>query len=155
MANIPAAASTLLQIQNKARLITHSLQESQLTTANLNQYINTFVLYDLPQRVKLFSLRTTLKFYTQPNIELYGTNTIPNDPLNNFNNLYTAVHEPVYIAGVRASYTQNRDVYFANYPQTNFIQNTGIIGDNAMGPYVGQLNSVPMLQNNVLFSINN
>lgn len=148
--------TSLVAIRNMVRNITQSPQEAQLTTAQLDQYINTFVLYDFPVNVKLAGLRTTFTFYTQPNVGTYSTNTtVPTDPLYNFKNRYTAVHEPVYIAGVRASYTQNKDIFLGAYPFTNFIQNTQLLGNGTTGTFTGQLTSVPMLQNHVVFSINN
>lgn len=149
------ADSTLAAIQKMVRRITQSTSENLLSTFDLNQYINTFVLNDFPQNLRLFSLRTILTFYTQPNVATYSTvDAPPTDPLYNFNNKYTAVHEPVYIAGVRASYTQYRDIFFGSFPQTNFVFYTLQFGTGTPGPFVGTLTSVPVLQNNVIFTIN-
>lgn len=129
------ADSSLNAIRTKVRRLTRSPSESQLSTAQLDQYINTFILYDFPENIRLFSLRTLLTFYTQPGVDVYETNTIPNDPLNNFKNKYIAVHPPVYLAGIQGFYTQWRDVFYGYYPQTNTISDTLLRGNGGTGPF--------------------
>jgi len=147
------AVATLQEIRKKVRRITRNPNTSQLSNEDLDQYINTAIQYDFPENLRLFSLRTTLTFYTQPNVDSYDTNiTNPLDPLYNFKNKYTAIHTPAYIAGIPAFYTQWRDVFYANYPQTNTIADTQLNGDGTTGPFVGTVTGRPMLQNNVVFT---
>lgn len=132
------ANSTLQAIRTKVRRITRSPSLSQISDSQLDEYINTFILYDFPEHLRLFSLRTLLTFYTQPGVDVYDTNTtVATDPLYNFKNKYVAVHPPVYIAGVQSFYTQWRDVFYGYYPQTNTIADTLLRGDNSAGPFVG------------------
>lgn len=152
------ADSSLAAIQKMVRRITKSPSEAVLTTAQLNEYINTFVLSDFPQNLRTFALRTTLTFYTQPNVDTYQTVTLAQDhtgtnPLFDFINRYTAVHEPLYIAGVESVFTQYRDEFFRYYPQTFTVAQTNLFGDGMQGPYVGMLNAIPVLQNNVIFTV--
>src|SRR5271157_5332142 len=99
------AQSNLQAIQIKARRLTRSPSLSQLSDIDLNQYINTFILYDFPEALRLFSLRAVLTFYTQPNVDTYSTNTTNLlDPLYNFKNKYIAVHQPIFMAGIQAYY---------------------------------------------------
>ena len=150
------ANATLKAIRDKVRLLTRSPSPAQLSDTQIDQYVNTFILYDFPESIRLFSLRTTLTFYTQPNVEIYTTNTtVPTDPLYNFKNRYTAVHPPVYVAGVMSFYTQDRASFYLNWPITNLIADTGLLGNNTTGPYIGTLtsaNSAPVMQNNVVFT---
>ena len=44
--------STLAQIQTKVRRLTRSISEQQLSTTELNNYINTSVLYDFPEHLR-------------------------------------------------------------------------------------------------------
>lgn len=132
------ANSTLQAIRTKIRRITRSPSLSQISDSQLDEYINTFILYDFPEHLRLFSLRTILTFYTQPGVDVYDTNTtVTTDPLYNFRNKYVAVHPPVYIAGVQSFYTQWRDVFYGYYPQTNTIADTLLVGNNSSGPFVG------------------
>ncbi len=150
------ADSTLAAIQTKVRRITRSPSPSQLSDAALNQYINTFILYDMPSNIRLFSLRTTLTFYTQPGVDLYQSNDIPNDPLNNFQNIYIAVHPPLYLAGIPGFYTQNREVFYGTYPQTATIASTNVYGDGVSTEFSGTIFAAPVLQNNaIMTAVNN
>lgn len=137
MAIIPDSTySTLQNIRTKVRRITRSPSLSQLTDAQLDNYINTFILYDFPEHLRLFSLRTLLTFYTQPGVDVYDTNTtVVTDPLYNFQNKYVAVHPPVYIAGIQSFFTQWRDVFYGYYPQTNTISQTLLFGNGSSGPF--------------------
>ena len=139
MAIIPDSTySTLANIQTKVRRLTRSPSASQLSDDQLNNYINTFILYDFPAHLRLFSLRTLLTFYTQPGVDTYSTNTtVTTDPLYNFQNKYVAVHQPVFIAGVQCFYTQWRDAFYGMWPQTNTVEQTLLFGDNSSGPFTG------------------
>jgi len=147
------ADSSLQAIQTKVRRITRSPSTAQLSNDDLNQYINTFVLYDFPEHIRLFYFRTLLTFYTQPGIDEYATNTtVTTDPLYNFKNKYIAVHPPVYLAGIQGFFTQWRDVFYGYYPQTNFIADTGLRGNGTTGTFTGTIVDSPSIQNNIVFS---
>lgn len=154
------ADSTLDAIRKKVRRITRSPNTSQLSNIELDEFVNTFILYDLPEQLRLFSLRTVLTFFTQPGVDVYETKVAPTpttDPLFNFKNKYVAVHPPVFIAGVPAFYTQQRDVFYGYWPQTNTIMDTQLRGNLAVGPFVGTLtnpsNILPfILQRSVNFN---
>ena len=159
------ASATLQTIQAKVRRLTRSPSLSQLSQEQLNDYINTFILYDFPSNIRLFSLRKTLTFYTQPGVDVYSTNTtVPTDPLYNFRNEYVAVHPPIFLAGIQGFYTQWRDIFYGYYPQTNTISQTQLFGNGEQGPFTGLIIEPPpptsngaspypfILQNNVNFN---
>ena len=158
------ADSSLVAIQNKIRLITRSVSEAQLTDAQLNQYINTFVLYDFPERLRLFNLRTTITWYTLPNIDTYSTTTNPNSPLYNFNNKYLTVDPLVYIAGFNVMFHESRVKFYSEYPFLNSVAAIPQCGDGIITGFSGQINTAqtfippsitqyyPLLQNQVLFT---
>jgi len=145
------ANSTLDAIRTKVRRLTRSPSEAQISTGDIDEYINTFVLYDFPETLRLFSLRTTLTFYTSPYIDTYETSTTVGDPLYNFKNAYITVHEPVYVAGRQAFLSQSREQFYGIYPLTNSLQNVET-GDGVTTLFAGTLTSVPVLRNNVVFS---
>ena len=153
---MPNPDSTLGAIRSKVRRLTRSPSIAQITDAQIDEYINTFILYDFPESLRLFSLRTTLDFFTQPNVDTYVTNVVdPLDPLYEFVNRYVAVHQPVFIAGVPASFTQDRSSFYSMWPQTNALCDTGLRGNGPAGPYVGDLTAttgVPVLPKDVTFS---
>jgi hypothetical protein len=152
-----SAQSTLLQIQQKVRLITRKPSEQQLTTDQLNQYINTFIMYYFPQHLKLYNLRKTFKFYTQPNVDYYPVTTDDrNSTFFGFTQNVTNIHPPVFLAGIPGYYTQWRDQFFGTYPKFDTINNnTGLFGNGTAGPFHGHLlnnngiNQYPFGQNNL------
>ena len=153
-------------IRTKVRRLTRSPSVAQLSDADIDQYINTFVIYDFPEHLRLFDLRTTLTFYTKPFIDVYETNTTDvTDPLYNFKNKYITIHEPLYIAGYQQFFSQSREQFFGIYPMVNSIASIGLVGDGVTAAFTGvvQFGSGPyyqpnpllgthLLQNNVLFS---
>jgi hypothetical protein len=153
---MPLPNATLAEIQTKVRRITRSPSTSQLSDTDLNKYINTFLVYNLPDQLRLFSLRTILTWYTQPYVDEYETNVInPNDPLYDFKNKYLAIHQPIYLAGIQGFYTQQRDIFYGYYPQTNTIADTQLRGTGGNGPFGGTVTAHPMLQRSVIFTCNN
>ena len=151
---------TLNDVRIKARNITSTLSEQQMSDATLDNYINTAIQFDFPQELRLFNLRKTLTFYTQPNQDRYYTGkALPNgvpipttNPLYDFQNRYTAVHPPCYVGGIAAFYTQFRDIFFNYYPQVTNIADTLLRGDGTQGPFSGTLVGKPALQYQVNFN---
>jgi len=139
--------STLEQIRIKVRRLTRSPSAAQITDATINEYINTFILYDFPEHLKTFKLNTTLTFYTEPYIDTYSGDDI----VTNFDNIYSAVYENSYIAGNKALFSQNREEFFSLYPKTELKRDVGT-GNGVLTAYAGTLPSVPVLRNHVLFT---
>jgi len=144
--------STLSEIRTKVRRLTRSPSEAQLPTADLDKYINTFVLYDFPEHLRTDALREVLSFYVTPYIDNYDTDIVdPSVPLYNFKNKVISVHGPVYIAGNKAFFSQSREQFYALYPKTQNLVNIGT-GDGGTFGYDGTLADKPVLRNEVLFS---
>jgi hypothetical protein len=156
--------STLEQIRTKVRRLTRSLSESQLTTAQLDDYINTFVLYDFPESIRLFNLKKTFEFFTEPYVDVYESSNDINSPLYNFINKITTVHPPVYIAGYQAMLSSSREEFYGIYPMLNSIASIGTTGNGALIQFSGVINSqqaiiptgfnqnICLVRNQVLFS---
>lgn len=161
--------TTLQAIQTKVRRLTRSPSNSQLTDTDLQNYINTFVVYDFPEHLRTFNLRKTFTFYTNAYQDRYPIDEISfagntTNPLYNFQNLYITVHPPVYIAGFNSLFSQSREQFFGIYPKINNIQFTGSVGNgvttsfagvitNQTGPAIPNLNQPAsgLLQGEVLF----
>lgn len=158
----------LTSIQTKVRRLTRSPSVSQLSDADLNNYINTFVIYDFPEHLRTFNLRRPFTFYTNPGQDVYNTDIASfagntTNLLYNFQNLYITVHPPVYVAGFQASFSQSREQFFGTYPRVNNILFTGFNGNGTPGPFTGVINTqltiaplpnnqlLGLLQNQVLF----
>ena len=172
MPQYPTAApgNTLTAIQTKVRRLTRSPSEAQLTTDDLNNYINTFVMYDFPEHLRTFQLRQPFTFWCNPGQSEYQTDiqsfggalNAGFNPLYNFQNLYLNIHKPVYVGGYETYFTQDRQEFYANYPINNFIQSIGVVGDSVTTQYRGTVQfggtqgnlpnaSLVLLKNNVMF----
>ena len=150
------ADSSLTAIRTKVRRLTRSPSTAQISDAQIDEYVNTFILYDFPEQIRLSALRTVLTFYTQPGVDVYeSTDDVTQQFTNalfNFKNKYVAVHPPIYLAGIQGFYTQWRDVFYGYYPQTNTIAQTGLFGDGITTTFTGTVVARPMLQRNVIFT---
>lgn len=144
------ADSTLDAIRTKVRRLTRSPSEAQVTTTQIDEYINTFVLYDFPEQIRLGSLKTTFNFYTEPYRDIYDSNNTATE-LDNFINTYLTFHEPVYIDGKQVKFYQDREKFYGDYPKVS-SRVTIAIGDGATLNFTGTLANTPILQNEVLFS---
>jgi hypothetical protein len=145
------ADSTLAAIRKKVRRLTRSPSEQQLSTTDIDEYVNTFILYDFPQELRLYTLRQIFTFYTSPNVDAYETNSISGDPLENFENKYTAVYSPIYVAGYEARLVQDVTEFTSLYPLTNAIS-TETTGDGVTVNYSGTLSAIPVVPDQVVFN---
>lgn len=155
------ATSNLETIQQKVRRLTRSLSTAQLSDADLNQYINTFVLYDFPEHLKLFNLKTTFEFFTEPYVDVYAVSSSSSSPLYDFNNKYTNFMPPAYIAGYNAWWVQSKEQFYNVYPKLNSIDSINSSGDGVTTSFSGTVGVVQntgtsstsvLIRNNVLFS---
>jgi len=146
--------STLAQIRTKVRRLTRSMSTSQLSEADLDAYINTSVLYDFPEHLRLFNQHQTFSFYTIPFVDTYSSSDTATDPLFNFKNRIISINPPVYIAGQQVLYSQSRDEFFKIYPMVNGIASIGVNGNAVLTTFTGVIGSGQplLLKNNVMFS---
>ena len=163
--------NTLTAIQTKVRRLIRSPSTAQLSDDDLNNYINTFVVYDFPEQLRTFNLRATFNFWCNPFQDEYptdiasygGASNAAANPLYNFQNNYLTIHDPVYIAGYQSFYSQSREQFYGIYPNICNITQVGI-GNSSTLTYSGVINSaqsiipanltqqVVLLRNKVLFS---
>jgi len=144
------ADSTLNAIRIKVRRLTRSPSAAQLADATIDEYVNTFIQYDFPEHLRLFNLRRTLTWYTQPNIDEYNSASVAAG-LTDFDETNITVHPPVYVAGSQVQYCQSREEFRRLYPYTRTILSIGSVGDGATVAFTGTLSSIPVLRNNVDF----
>lgn len=126
---------TLADIRKKIRRITGRASASQITDAEIDKYINTFYIFDMPEHLRLESLRVNYQFTTTANRPVYNFPT----------ELYLTNMPPVYIAGYQSYMTQSRENYFRVNPQLNFIQQGVASGNATAGPYSFILINTPIM----------
>lgn len=125
---------TLADIRKKIRRITGRASQSQITDDEIDKYINTFYIFDMPEHLRMESLRVNFQFVTTANRAVYD---FPTD-------LYLTNMPPVYIAGYQSYMTQSRQNFFRVNPQLSFLQQQIATGTGATGPYTGTLINTPI-----------
>lgn len=138
--------TNLTAITSKIRRITARPSTNQITDAEILEYIDTYYLYDFPQELKSFNLKTTYSFTTVPNEDTY---TFPR-------NTYYSIEGPIYLSGYNLSLFENRDLFYRTWPQLlkseDFATITAAIGS---GPYVNIVTARPILRRTVTLSVDN
>lgn len=127
--------SNLSEIRQKVRRITGRPSAAQITDAEIDQFVNTFYLFDLPEHLRLQNLRVNYEFVTRPNIAVYD---FPR-------NVYLTNMPPVYIAGYQSYMTQSRENFFRVNPQLTFLQESLSTGNGTAGPYTATATRTPIL----------
>lgn len=120
--------NTLQAIRNKVRRMTGRPSENQISNEDIDNYINTFYVYDMSEHIKMESLRFNYEFTTTANIPVYN---LPTD-------VYLAAMPPVYIGGYQSYMTQSRENFFRINPGLNFLQQSIYTGNGTPGPYTAQ-----------------
>ena len=134
------------------RRYTKSYSESQLSTSEIDDALNTVFLYKLPTQATLNGLRTTLRFYTEPYVSSYATNTTDaDDPLYNFKNSYIVSSGSAFVSGDIAYFTQSLPDFYSKYPRTITSKSIGT-GDGVEPSFSGTLDSYPVLPNDIIFA---
>lgn len=146
------ANSTLQAIRTRIRRITGTLSPNQVSDADIDEYVNTFIAYDFPEELRLFTLRVTLTWWCDPYIDEYNTDATATVPqLVNYNQNYITTHPPMYAAGYKLLFSQSREEFFNYWPFTNAIQMIAS-GDGVTTGYAGTLSAIPVLRRNVTFA---
>jgi hypothetical protein len=131
--------NTLADIRTKVRRITGRPSPTQISDSDIDKYINTFYVYDMPEHLKFESLRYNYEFTTTANIPTYDLPT----------STYLTAMPPVYIGGYQSYMTQSRQNFFRINPALNFLQQSVYTGDGTNGSggnYTGQfLTNLPIL----------
>lgn len=141
------------QIIITVRQLTRSPSANLLSDNDIINAVNTFVLYDFPEELRLFELRTTLTWYCLPYIDEYVTDGTQVDvpQLTNFDDNYITTHYPIYSAGYKMMFSQKPEEFFNVWQPGDFITRIGT-GDGINTNFVGTLSAIPVLRNNVTFS---
>jgi len=142
-------------IDRKIRLLTRSPHPSLLTTEQINNAIDTVMLYELPQLSRLNTLEVQLTWYTIPFNDTYetGTDLDINNPLYNFKNIYITANKPAYVQGYESYFTQSREEFYRIWPEIQTITfNT--TGDDVTTQYIGSLQK-DNIKGSVMFGATN
>jgi hypothetical protein len=140
--------STLANIRTKVRRLTGRPSPQQITDAQIDDYINTFYIYDMPETLRLFSQKTVFEFMTEANVAEYDLRTMQvwtgasNQPAVD---VYISLSPPGYIAGYQSFWSQDREQFLRTYPALAQIKSS-IEGNGTPGPYTITFANTPVLQ---------
>lgn len=131
-------SATLADIQLTFRKITAQYQQSQITDAQINAFVNRFYLYDLPEHLKLIDLKTNWTFTTLPNTEYVNIDV----------NAFVNVEPPAYCSGYQLSYFQSQTEFYNVWPEFNELDQFSL-GDGTAGPFTFTLPNAPVIPGRV------
>jgi len=137
--------ATLANIRTKVRRLTRSPSITQITDAQLDEYINDFLLYDFPHNVHTFNKLTLKEFFLEPNIDIYQSSNIIGSPLYQFDQIVISIHPPIYINYNQAFFSQSQEEFWNLYPQT-VTSKTEATGDGVTQVFNGVLTTIPILR---------
>ncbi len=130
------APSTLTDMITKIRRITARPSINQITDNEIIDYINSAYVYDLPEQLRLESLKVNYQFLTSANQQVYD---FPTD-------VYLTNLPPLYIAGYQSYFTQSRENFFRINSSIQFKQLGVAVGTGLVGPYAGTLTRTPIIK---------
>lgn len=129
------APNTLDAIRTKVRRLTARGSPNQITDATIDEYVNTYYLYDMPEALRFLKLQDVYTFQTTQNIDTYFF------PSNN----YTTNGPPAYCAGQQMQFFNDIDTFYKTWPKIQSIQQVAT-GNGTPGPYIGTIPSAPFLR---------
>jgi len=130
------SVGTLQDIIVKARKLSGSSTDYQLTDAQIIDYINSFYLYDFPAQFRSLKLQDQFVFTTQRGIDTY-----PFDWEH-----YTTVQGPVYCANRAIALYYNLSGFFANWYSWQYMKDFATGTGDASTTYIGVTTSNPIIR---------
>lgn len=136
------------QMQNTVRRMTARYTEQQLSTTQLNTYINLFYTLQFPEQFKNLKLTKPYVFLTTPNVDTYDfpyQEGLVNDAAGNSIPGNIMVKPPVYCQGYLLRYFQDKSTFYNMWPKLSVNQqiDTGL---GTAGPYTGRIPPFPFLR---------
>jgi hypothetical protein len=129
------ALNDFTYISNKIRRVTGRTSPNQITDDEIRDYVNSFMIYDLPLHTRLFYNKNTYTTQLDTNVAVY--------PITAIKNLYSNFEPPAYIDGFQIQYFQDDQAFFQVYPRLKYSV-TLTTGSGIAGPYNGTYSYTPI-----------
>lgn len=117
-------------------------QVSVQNPSGIDDYINDFYLYDMPEHFRTLKLRDFYTFNTIPNC---GTYSVPENVIE--------IYDPIYIDNYQFKWYQNPNEFYQVWPELNFIDQRGLTGDGARLSFPLTLTQTPIQQGTVVIGL--
>lgn len=143
---------SLSMMQKTVRRMTARDTEQQMTTAQINTYLNLAYTLRFPLEFKQIKLTKPYIFTTVPNVDTYPF-IYENDPTNPQTGQQTIaspgnieITPPVFCQGYILNYSQNQRQFYARWPKLSINQLLGSGGKGPNIPYTGTVPPFPFLR---------
>lgn len=143
---------SLAQMQATVRRMTARYTEAQMTTPQINNYINLFYTLHFPNEFKNLKLTKPYVFTTIPNVDTYDFyyEDTPTNPQTGGRNVNATpgnilLTPPVYCQGYLLRYYQDKTTFYNRWPKLTVNQQIGT-GTGVLGTYTGVIPSTPFLR---------
>lgn len=140
---------SLTQMENTVRRMTARYTEEQMTTAQIDYYINLFYTLQFPEQFKNLKLTKPYVFFTTPNVDTYDfiyedtpTNPQTGGRVAGASPGNIQITPPVYCQGYILRYFQDKTTFYNRWPNLSVNQQIGT-GNGTSGPYTGTIPSTP------------
>jgi len=115
---------------------------SATTPPGIDDYINDFYLYDMPEHMRTLKLKDFYTFTTVPNC---GTYILPQ--------YIYQVEPPIYIDNYQFAWYQWPDVFYRIWPELNFIDQNLFSPDGITSTFTFTLTQTPVQQGTVVIGL--
>jgi len=110
--------------------------------AGIDDYINDFYLYDMPEHMRSLKLRDFYQFFTIPNC---GTYAVPENVVQ--------IYDPIYIDNYQFAWYQDPNVFYRIWPELNFIDRNLFSPDGFTKSFTFSLTQTPVQQGSVVIGL--
>lgn len=114
--------------------------------AGIDDYINDFYLYDMPEHFRTLKLRDFYTFTTIPNC---GTYSIPQNIIQ--------IYDPIFFDNYQGAWHQYPETFYRIWPELNFIDRNLFTPDGTSGtssdPFFFTLTQTPIQQGTVVIGL--
>jgi len=118
--------STVAKIKTKVRRLTKRPSTTQISEAQLLEYINDFWINDFPQLIQTDDLTGPISFTTTPDVAVYDSTTGDFTlNLKDFTDKIVDLDGPVYLSGQPILLSRSPKEFYAMYPTTKYEDNLG------------------------------
>lgn len=124
----------LAQIITKIRNITGTPSQSQLTDAQITDYVNTYYTFTMPFELKEQINLQPLNFFALPNIDVYS-----------FPSAFLTDQPMAYANGFPLIFYQDRDIFFQDWPQ-QYTQDAVATGNGVITTFAGSTQAFPIIR---------
>jgi hypothetical protein len=110
--------------------------------AGIDDYINDYYLYDMPEDLRSLRLRDFYTFTTVPNC---GTYSIPQNVIQ--------IYDPVYVDNYQFAFYQDPNIFYRIWPELNFIDRNLFTAVTSKATYTFTLTQTPVQQGTVVIGL--